>query len=199
MATLSSPGSQIPRQGLHALRPLGLLTILAICGAIGAYWLLLVPAEKERMNLQTTYDTARQRQLELHRERTTQEDVRRLQQQLAAVWGTLPAQTDFASTAIEISELARSERVSVPGMSYRHTKAEGGLPAKAALTFTATGDYRHIYRFIHRLESREPYLVIEQLDAARTMGSRRKGSHAVKLSIRVVTFLKPPPALTEAS
>ncbi len=199
MATFPSLGSQFPRTAGQALQPLVLLTILTMCCAIGAYWLLLVPAEQDLVILQTTYGAARQKQLELHRARTTQEEVRTLQRQLAAIWETLPAQTEFAATAIAISELARSVDVTIPGMNYEHKKAKGGLPARATLTFRATGDYRHIYRFIHRLESREPYLVIERLDAARSGGSRRKGSHAVQLNIRVVTFLKPTPSLAETS
>ena len=199
MAMFPSLDSQFLRTAAQALRPLILLTVLTMCCAIGAYWLLLVPAEQDLLRLSTTYGAARQKQLELHRARTTQEEVRTLQRQLAAVWETLPAQTEFAATAIAISELARTVGVMIPGMNYEHEKAKRGLPARATLTFRATGDYRHIYHFIHRLESREPYLVIERLDAARTSGSLRKGSHAVQLNIRVVTFLKPTPSLTETS
>lgn len=199
MESLSRPAFQIPRAALQALRPLGLLTFLALCGVFGAYWLILVPAEETLATRQATYEAARQEQLQLHRTRTTQEEVRRLQRHLATIWATLPAQQEFASMAIAISDLARSVRVSVPGMSYAHKKAEGGLPAKAALTFKATGDYRHIYRFIHELESREPYLVIEHLGAVRTGGSLQKGEHAVQLNIRVITFLKPNSSPGEAT
>lgn len=190
---------QIPRLAARALRPLGLLTLLALMLAFGTYVYLLVPAEEHLVTLRASYEKARQRQITLWRERKTQEEGRQIQRDLGAIWERLPSQRDFAGMAIAISELARKVRVSVPGMTYNHEKAQQGLPTKASLSFQATGKYRDIYRFIHRLETTEPYLVIEQLNASRAQDSGQGVTHHVRFNMRVVTFLKPNPFATEAS
>jgi hypothetical protein len=90
-----------------------------------------------------------------------------------------------------ISEVGRLEHVALPGMAYHVEKAEGVLPTKATLTFKVTGSYGAIYRFIHRLETTEPYLVIERLDAARLDRSDRTSATLVVFNVKVATFLRP--------
>ena len=79
-------------------------------------------------------------------------------------------------------------------MTYSLQKAEEGLPAKATLAFRAVGEYGAIYRFIHRLETTEPYLFIESLDVSRAGESSRSTSTLLLFNVRVVTFLRPDPA-----
>ncbi len=183
----------LPRQAWMVLRPLGMATALIVAAAAASYWYLLVPAEERLHMTQMAYQAERNQHAKLRWERKHQEEVLQLQRELEEVWTVLPEQKEFASMAVAISNLAGSERVSIPGMTYSHDKAEQGLPAKASLTFTATGRYKAIYRFIHRLERTEPYLVIEQLDAAQASSSREKGTPSVRFNIRVTTFLKPDP------
>ena len=65
------------------------------------------------------------------------------------------------------------------------------MPAKATISFQATGEYAAIYRFLHRLESADSYLVIESMDVTRVVGNGRSGQTLVGLNIRVATFLRP--------
>jgi hypothetical protein len=73
------------------------------------------------------------------------------------------------------------------------------------MTFRAEGNYTGIRRFIHRLETTGPYLFIESLDAARSVGRRPRMKRAgdserlpdgtmVLFNVRVITFLRPDPA-----
>ena len=190
MVNLGISVPQLPRLAGQALRPLALLSLLGLLGALGAYWYVLVPAQENVETLRAAYEQERQKQTALRVKRKTQEDVRQIRKELVGVWKMIPAQKDFAEMAITISELAKEVRVLVPGMKYSHDKADGNLPMKASLSFQATGKYRDIYRFLHRLETTEPYLVIEQLNAARTEEPGRRAKHQVQFNIRVVTFLK---------
>ncbi len=199
MITFSTSGLHIPRLAVHALRPLAGVTGLAVLCAAGAYFMVLAPAQEALEVAQTAYESTRVKQAGLRQARMIQEQARHLQTELVTVWKLLPQEQKFASIAVEISELARRSRVAVPGMSYGNPKASKGLPAKASLSFSATGNYRDIYRFIQRLENTEPYLVIEKLDAMRTQDRKHKTSHAVRMNIQVTTFLKRTPPAAEGT
>jgi len=193
MRPLSLSFSRIPRLAVRGLWPLGLLTVLALGIGIGAYLLVLIPAEERLARAETAYEAARQAQLQQQAARKTQESFHRTQKDLEEVWETLPAQKQFAALAVAISELGRAVAVSIPGMTYTLQKVEEGLPAKATLAFRAVGEYGAIYRFLHRLETTEPYLFIESLDVSRTSEPNRATLTLLAFNVRVVTFLRPDP------
>ncbi len=193
MRPLSLSFSRIPRLAVRGLWPLGLLTVLALGIGIGAYLLVLIPAEERLARAETAYEAARQAQLQQQAARKTQETFHRTQKDLEEVWETLPAQKQFAALAVAISELGRAVAVSIPGMTYTLQKVEEGLPAKATLAFRAVGEYGAIYRFLHRLETTEPYLFIESLDVSRTSEPNRATLTLLAFNVRVVTFLRPDP------
>ncbi|MCX5723974.1 MAG: type 4a pilus biogenesis protein PilO [Nitrospirae bacterium] len=176
---------------LRRFLPLGLVTLTAVGCAAVVYVVIRGPALSRLEQAKTAYQSAKQTQDQLHRTRAFQEKARTAQQQVEDVWKELPTQNEFASFAMAISEVGRLEHVSIPGMAYHVEKAEGSLPVKATLTFKATGDYGAIYRFIHRLEMTEPYLVIESLDAARLDKSDRASSTLLVFNVKVATFLRP--------
>lgn len=194
MRLLSLSFSPIPRLADRGLWPLGLLTALALAIGMGAYLLVLVPAEQRLARAETAYEAARQAQVQQQAARKTQETFRQTQKDLEQVWETLPAQKQFAALAVAISELGRAVAVSIPGMTYSLQKVEEGLPAKASLAFRAVGEYGAIYRFLHRLETTEPYLFIESLDVSRTSEPNRAALTLLAFNVRVVTFLRPDPA-----
>jgi len=199
MRPLSLSFSPIPRLAARGLWPLGLLTVLALGIGIGAYLLVLIPAEGRLARAEAAYEAARQAQLQQQAARKTQETFRQTQKDLEQVWETLPAQKQFAALAVAISELGRAVSVSIPGMTYTLQKVEEGLPAKASLAFRAVGEYGAIYRFLHRLETTEPYLFIESLDVSRTSEPNRAALTLLAFNVRVVTFLRPDPAKVSES
>ena len=183
----------LPPGAWRALRPLMILTTLAVGLGLGTYWGALVPAQEQFGQSQRTYQAARMEQVQLQRNRVIQEEVQRQQATLNMVWEVLPHQKDFTSLGVAISELARAGKVTLPSMQYQNKKAESGLPAKASLTFGASGSYRNLYRFIQSLETTKQYMVIESLGAATTQGSKQDKAGSVNLNIQVVTFLKRDP------
>lgn len=189
----------LPVDLLRRLLPLSLLALSAVGGALGLSWGIRAPVVARLEQAEAAYQAAKQTQEQLQRTRIVQEKARRAQQQLDDVWRALPTQNEFSTFAMAIAEVGRLEQVAIPGMGYHVEKPEGVLPVKATLTFKVTGDYGAIYRFIHRLERREPYLVIERLDAARMDKTERAASTLVVFNIKVATFLRPEPTGTQPS
>jgi Tfp pilus assembly protein PilO len=189
----------VPKTSLRRFVPLGLVALTALCSAAVLYFGIRGPAVSRLEQAETAYQTAKQTREQLHRTRALQEKARTAQQQVEEVWRELPTQNEFASFAMAISEVGRVERVAIPGMAYHVEKAQGALPVKATLTFKVTGEYGAIYRFIHRLEMTEYYLVIEQLDAARLDKSDRASSMLVVFNVKVATFLRPSPPRAQES
>ncbi len=183
----------LPMAVLRRFVPLSLVTLTTVGCAVFLYVGIREPAGSRLEQAETAFQTAKQNQAQLSRTRVLQEQARTAQQHIEDVWKGLPTQNEFASFAMAISEVGRLEHVAIPGMAYHVEKAEGAVPVKATLTFKVTGSYGAIYRFIHRLELTEPYLVIERLDAARLDKSDRASSTLLVFNVKVATFLRPSP------
>ncbi len=52
---------------------------------------------------------------------------RRIQQQLAEVWARLPIRKDFPELILAVSDMARKDRLAIPGMNYKFDEVEGDL------------------------------------------------------------------------
>lgn len=187
------PTSIAPMLPTMALRRLIPLTVLAGCSLAGAglsYVLWLSPAEQRLMTAEAAYQMAKQTQTTLQNARMQQTRARAAQRRLDLVQQALPTQEEFTALAMALSELGRSEQVAIPGMGYDIKKSDGGQPAKATIAFHASGDYAAVYRFIHRLETVDPYVVIESLDVTQEHASKAEASGRVVVNIRVATHLR---------
>ncbi len=191
MISINLTRFSLPVAQLQRFVPLGLVTVIAVGCAAFLYVGIREPALSRLEQAETAFQTAKQNQEQLQRTRVLQEKARTAQQQVEDLWKGLPTQNEFASFAMAISEMGKLERVAIPGMAYHVEKEEGTVPVKATLTFKVTGNYGAIYRFIHRLEMTEPYLVIERLDAARLDKSDRALSTLLVFNVKVATFLRP--------
>ncbi len=191
MISMNLTRLSLPVAQLQRFVPLGLVTVIAVGCAAFLFVGIREPALSRLEQAETAFQTAKQNQEQLQRTRVLQEKARTAQQQVEDLWNGLPTQNEFASFAMAIAEMGKLERVAIPGMAYHVEKAEGTVPVKATLTFKVTGNYGAIYRFIHRLEMTEPYLVIERLDAARLDKSDRASSTLLVFNVKVATFLRP--------
>lgn len=190
MLQISVP--QLTRPAIVSLIPAVTLAGLSMAILSFSYLLVVKPADDRLVSAEIGYAQAKKELEQSYERRALLERVQKAQGQLNALWRALPAQDHYAALAMAISELGKAEHVTIPGMSYHVEKSEGILPTKATLTFRVTGDYAAIYRFIHRLETSETYLVIEGLDAARADKGMHAASHLVVFHVTVATFLQPP-------
>ena len=191
MISINLTRFSLPMAQLQRFVPLGLVTVIVVGCAAFLYIGIREPALSRLEQAEMDFQTAKQNQEQLQRTRVLQEKARIAQQQVEDLWKGLPTQNEFASFAMAIAEMGKLERVAIPGMAYHVEKAEGTVPVKATLTFKVTGNYGAVYRFIHRLEMTEPYLVIERLDAARLDKSDRALSTLLVFNVKVATFLRP--------
>ena len=190
MAVASRIMPSVPKSALRGLMPLATLTVLSMAGGLLVYALCLSPAHQRLARAEQAYHTAKQAQAMLQTSRTQQARARAAQRQLELVRHALPSQEEFTSLAMALSELGKSEHVAIPGMGYDIKKAEGGQPAKATIAFHASGEYAAVYRFIHRLETVEPYVVIESLDVASEHAGKDASAARVVVNITVATYLR---------
>ncbi len=88
--------------------------------------------------------------------------------------------------------------LAIPGTNHKFDDVEDDLALQASLNFRVAGKDAAIRRFIHRLETASPYLLVEGLDATRKVGARpasartssqQPSTHMI-FNVRVVTFLK---------
>lgn len=191
--------SRLSRPAVRSLVPAMMLASLSLTILSCLYLLVVKPAEDRLTVAETGYTQAKNAFEQSQERRVLFERVRNAQGRLATLWQALPAQHHYAALAMAISELGKAEHVAIPGMSYHVEKSEGVLPTKATLTFRVIGDYAAIYRFIHRLETSESYLVIERLDAARADKGIRAASQRVVFHVTVATFLQPAPLPSDMS
>lgn len=183
----------LARPAVRSLIPSSACALLALVALVGAYVEWVVPADDRLERAEAAYRKATQEQEQSRSQRALFERARLAQDQVDAFWRALPSQDEYAALAMAISELGKAEHLTIPGMNYHVEKMEGQLPVKASLSFRVIGDYAAMYRFIHRLETAESYLVVESLDAARADKAARATSHAVVFNVTVATFLRPSP------
>ena len=191
MTLVKSPFSKIPRPALYGLIPLMAFVAVGIGCVFGSYWLLLEPSRSRVETLQAAYAEAGQAHGKRVASKQVQELVRRSQRDLEKLRETLPPQRQFPALAVAISEFGKHVGVSIPGMTYSIQPSKSGFAVEASLRFRAVGEYADIYRFIHRLETAQSYLVIESLDVTKSGGHTAAGKSLVELNVRVVTFLRP--------
>lgn len=187
------PTVRVPTVIVRGLLPLVSLTAFCVIGTAVMYAYGVRPAEERLVRVEQAYQTAKQTQARLHQTKIQQERALTAQRQLDVVRRALPTREEFTPLGMTLSELGKREHVVIPGMGYDLKKPEGARPVKATIAFTASGDYAAIYRFLHRLETADSYLVIERLDVGSAQ-TQRAATGRVVVNITVATYLRPAPS-----
>ena len=195
MATLSP----IYRHALRSLYPLIVLASVSAGSVIALHETVLTQSESRLAAAEQAYTSARVAHTRRMAMQRHQRLLRLRQKELDQVWATLPTQPQFPTLAVAITELAKANRVSIPGMTHTIQPGKDGALSKGTLTFTATGDFTRIYQFIQRLETADSYIVIETLDAARSLNAATQATPVVDLHMTVSTFLQPEPVRANES
>jgi Tfp pilus assembly protein PilO len=165
------------------------LAVLCVVLGMATSFIGVDPARDRLQAAQAAYDAARQIQVQQQAARSTQE-------QLNALWEASPTQREFPKLVLEVSEMARRDGVTIPGVNYSFKNPDQGFGFIATMQFRSIGEYASIRRFIHRLETTGLHLFIESLDAGRspdnrTGGPRLSSLHSVLFNVRLVAFLRP--------
>ena len=136
--------------------------------------------EEHRVALEKEWGAARQ-MLVQHRE------ARKARQDVNEVWAVLPVERDFAPLALGISEEAKQDHVTLPGLSYKTETTTVANTSKGVLQGAMSGRYEDLRRFIYDLETAEELLFIEDLELASTASPR---DQQLTFNIKIATYLR---------
>ncbi|MGZ8366564.1 MAG: type 4a pilus biogenesis protein PilO [Nitrospira sp.] len=154
---------------------LGLLFMLFVVHDLG-----MASAQASRERLENEWAATRQA-LMYHRE------ARKAKQDLSRVWAVLPAERDFTPLALGISDEAKRNRVTLPGLSYKTEPTLIANTSKGLLQGPMTGRYEDLRRFIYGLETAEELVFIEDLELARSGGLQ---DASLTFNIKIATYLR---------
>ncbi|MGZ8405922.1 MAG: type 4a pilus biogenesis protein PilO [Nitrospira sp.] len=154
---------------------LGLLFMLFVVHDLG-----MASAQASRERLENEWAATRQA-LMYHRE------ARKAKQDLSRVWAVLPAERDFTPLALGISDEAKRDRVTLPGLSYKTEPTLIANTSKGLLQGPMTGRYEDLRRFIYDLETAEELVFIEDLELARSGGLQ---DASLTFNIKIATYLR---------
>ncbi|MBH0192682.1 MAG: type 4a pilus biogenesis protein PilO [Nitrospira sp.] len=154
---------------------LGLLLVLLVVRGVG-----VAGAASELERVEKEWVAARQL-LMRHRE------ARKAKTDLAQVWAMLPAERDFSPLALGISEEAKRDRVNLPALSYRTEPTTVANTSKGLLQGSMSGRYEDLRRFIYDLETAEEFLLIEDIELARSSAAQ---GQTLTFNIKIATYLR---------
>ncbi len=156
------------------------LAIAVLLGCMAIYVGLVLPTQERLAKTRETLNALRQQHL-------SEETAKTTQQVLSRFWQDLPTQQEFTHLGVQISTLAKQNKVTIPGMDYQVQASKKKMAPRGSITFQALGSYDAIRRFIYQLEKTGPYLIIKKLTAERI----KKTDH-VAFTLQIVTFFRPP-------
>ena len=154
---------------------LGLLLLLVAVRHDG-----VAKAKSELERVENEWSAARQLLIR-HRE------ARKAKKDLAQVWAMLPAERDFSPLALGISEEAKRDRVILPALSYKTEPTTVANTSRGLLQGSMSGRYEDLRRFIYDLETAEEFLLIEDLELARSSAAQ---GQTLTFNIKIATFLR---------
>jgi type II secretion system (T2SS) protein M len=95
-----------------------------------------------------------------------------------------PERGQLAPVGVELARLAQGLGVSMPGITYQPEPQKGSDLVRVHLTLSVDGPYGQVRRFLHELEKRRHYLVVERMGLAEHAGAATRGNQvAMQLSL----------------
>ena len=96
----------------------------------------------------------------------------------------LPANASDARrlTYLKLSQLARAANVRLESGTNSYSHEKGSHLSKVTTTYTLSGDYRDVRRFIYSLETAPEFMVLENI-ALSSLEQQTRGGLAVKLDV----------------
>ena len=158
--------------------PLFIVSLLAGLSTVAMFGLMFYPAQDRYEHIKNRYQSTQHTQSQIQLAKKTQGI-------LSTTWKNLPNYREFTDLSLDIADLAKRNRVRIPGMGYDVQPLSYKFAAKGTFAFEAQGPYQAIRKFIFELEKRWPFLFIEKLSVESS-----KKSDGVIFRMTISTFLK---------
>jgi hypothetical protein len=97
----------------------------------------------------------------------------------------LPANSSVARrlTYLKLSQLARAANVHLESGTNTYSHEKGSHLSKVTTTYTLSGDYRDVRRFIYSLETAPEFMVLENIGLTSLEQQQARSGLAVKLDV----------------
>jgi type IV pilus assembly protein PilO len=97
----------------------------------------------------------------------------------------LPANASVARrlTYLKLSQLARAANVHLESGTNAYSHEKGSHLSKVTTTYTLSGDYRDVRRFIYSLETASEFMVLENVGLSSLEQQQTRSGLAVKLDV----------------
>jgi Tfp pilus assembly protein PilO len=97
----------------------------------------------------------------------------------------LPQKREFSKAIASLADIAKRHRVAVPSISYQQVALDQKGFSKVSFSFTVSGRYEDIRRFIYTLETSKGFLIIEDM----VLETSSKSGARVEIQMKVSAFL----------
>ncbi|HYB73362.1 MAG TPA: type 4a pilus biogenesis protein PilO [Candidatus Sulfotelmatobacter sp.] len=161
----------------------GAALALAVAGNVAGYALLVQP-------LMAAQRAQQQRLLALQRKiRALQGQGKALEAQLRTLGQVeayreeLPERNRLVQLAGELTRLAATLSLKLPSVNYQPEPMKDVDLLRVRLTLGVEGPYGQLRRFLHELEKRRRYLVVERMALAEQRGTARTTQVAMQLTL----------------
>ena len=102
----------------------------------------------------------------------------------------LPADQSLARrlTYTRLSQLAKQANVKLEHGSNAVKREKGSTLSKLTTTYTLTGDYRNVRRFIYSLETAPEFIVLENVGL--TSGNEQQNNRGLSVNLDIATYFR---------
>ena len=89
-------------------------------------------------------------------------------------------------TYLPLEQLAQETNLRLERQAFNPDEGQDGL-SKLTTTATLTGEYRNIRRFLHQLETRPEFIVLEHVDLSQNDSRENRG---ITVTVQVATYFR---------
>jgi Tfp pilus assembly protein PilO len=157
------------------------ITVLLIGLNLFIYYGLLLPGERSFIAQEQAWKNAREQFSRMLQYQKAQEDLEQFRKLLLT-------KNEFAKRVVNhLSDTAKRLNLSLPDVSYKPDETQEGRLTKMNFSFTISGSYEALRRFIYAIETSSDFLIIEDLDLVL---QAKKGTRLLELQLKLATYLK---------
>lgn len=161
----------------------GAVLALAVGGNIGAYVLVVQPLMEAQRGHQERLLALQRRIRSLQGQGKGLEAQVRALEQADTYWEEFPERNRLVRESGELARLAETLGLKMPAISYQPEELKDVDLLRVKLSLGVEGPYRQVRRFLHELEKRRHYLVVERMALAEQRGQAQAGQVAMQLTV----------------
>lgn len=156
------------------------LTLVLIGLNLFIYYGLLLPNQQSLVQQEQAWKNTREQFSRMLQQQKAQDDLKQFR-------NFLLTKNEFAKRVVNhLSETAKRLKLNLPAVSYKPDPVQEERLTKMDFSFTVSGSYEAIRRFIHAIETSSDFLIVEDL----VLSQRSKEKGSLELQLRLATYLK---------